>query len=122
MNRAIAANSDKIVPMRITNPHSPIAKYRAERGWSQMKLAHEASVSLPTIQRAEKGSQNITYGTAVKIATALGVSPDDIYEGDDAPGAAFTNTEPEWARANHEQMMAAIERVRVDLVALRAAK
>lgn len=55
---------------------------RAERkrvGWTQSELAQEAHVSLPTVQRAERGDDTVTRATAAALSDALGVGLDAIY-------------------------------------------
>lgn len=91
------ANSGKMLCMDATKQPSPLPRLRAERGWSQMKLAASAGVSLPTIQRLERGAPNMTLGPVVKVAHALGVDPAEIH-----PVAAMTSAPvemPEWFEA-----------------------
>lgn len=51
-----------------------IALKRHQVGLSQSKLAHEAGVSLPTIQNLEAGKGNPTLDVLEKVARALGES------------------------------------------------
>jgi transcriptional regulator with XRE-family HTH domain len=77
---------------------------RSERGWSQMKLATTAGVSLPTVQRAEAGTRNLTYASALKLARALHVDVADLMPGIELPGEVFTADAPRWADAQTESI------------------
>jgi transcriptional regulator with XRE-family HTH domain len=99
-----------------------VAALRIARGWSQMKLATEAGLSLPTVQRAEKGKRDMQYGTAMKLARALDVDPSDIAPYVDAPTGIFTNDAPAWAQAqderaerHHAELLARIDRLETAL-------
>jgi len=52
-----------------------IYRYRADKGWSQERLAFEAVLSRPVIGRAEQGRRS-TWITVSKIAKALGIGDD----------------------------------------------
>jgi transcriptional regulator with XRE-family HTH domain len=47
---------------------------REQRGRSQEALAHDAGVTLRTLQRIERSHANPTWSTVRRIARALGVS------------------------------------------------
>ena len=60
---------------------SRIRVLRAERRMSQTALAEIADVSPYTVGRAERGElETLKLETAKKIADALGVGVDDLYE------------------------------------------
>ena len=47
---------------------------REQRGRSQEALAHEAGLTLRTLQRIERAQSNPTWSTVRRLARALGVS------------------------------------------------
>jgi putative transcriptional regulator len=51
----------------------PLKELRLERGWSQVKLAQECQVSLPTIQNIEAEKANPTLDIISKILSSLGL-------------------------------------------------
>lgn len=54
---------------------------RLDRGMTQSQLATAAGVNIRQIQKMESGEiqpENITLGTALRLAKALGVEPDDL--------------------------------------------
>lgn len=53
---------------------------RARRDWSQEDLAREADVSPATIAKVETGRGSTRVRTLYKIATALGVDAEELYE------------------------------------------
>lgn len=56
-----------------------IRKYRQDKEMSQEALARAANLSLPTIVKIESGeTPNPSIDTVKKIATALGMSIDDL--------------------------------------------
>jgi len=56
-----------------------IKKLRNKKGWSQERLAREADISYQTLIKIEQGRiKNPKLQTLVKLATALGVSLDDL--------------------------------------------
>ena len=60
---------------------SNIKKLRAEKGYSLEKVARQADVSLSTVVKMEDGTnQNPTINSLWKIATALGVTVDDLLQ------------------------------------------
>lgn len=56
-----------------------IKTLRKAKGWTQEKLAQEAGVTFPTVNKAEKGRRMVELGTMNKIAAALGVSLARLY-------------------------------------------
>ena len=55
---------------------------RAQRGWSQERLADEAGVDRSYMSGIERGVRNASILTLARIAKALGVSPASILEKD----------------------------------------
>jgi uncharacterized Tic20 family protein len=53
---------------------------RNRKGFSQEQLAEQATLSLRTIQRIEKGTSIPRGDTLVKLTQALDVTPDDLLE------------------------------------------
>ena len=50
-----------------------LKQLRVDSGWSQVKLAHESGVSLPTIQNIEADKANPTIEVLEKLLKALGL-------------------------------------------------
>ena len=46
---------------------------RAERGWSQEHLAHEAGLNRTYLSAVERSEQNISVDNIAKLAAALGL-------------------------------------------------
>jgi len=60
---------------------SNVKKIRAEKGYSLEKVARLADLSLSTVVKIEDGTnQNPTINSLSHIATALGVSVDDLIQ------------------------------------------
>lgn len=55
---------------------------RQQKGWSQNKLSKITGVSQTTISAIENGERNKSYYTIKKIAAALGVTMDELGEGE----------------------------------------
>jgi transcriptional regulator with XRE-family HTH domain len=56
-----------------------LPKLRKKKGWSQEKLAREASISYNTLIKIERGGiKNPRLETLIKLAKALGVSLDKL--------------------------------------------
>ena len=55
-----------------------LAKLRAERGWSQEQLAHEAALTTSAYNRIESGTAAPGWSTVRRLAEALGVSLADL--------------------------------------------
>ena len=76
-----------------------------------MKLAATAGVSLPTIQRMERGERNMTLGPVVKVANALGVDPAEIHAIAAADVITLPIVMPDWFEEfarEHRARLAAI--------------
>lgn len=69
--------------LTVFSAHNPrimnIAKLRKAKGLNQTELAEMASVTQPTISRAEKGDDSVTLGNYKAIAAALGVPLSDLF-------------------------------------------
>ena len=50
-----------------------VQEIRRDLGWNQQKLADNADLDRTDITAVEHGKQNLTLGTIVKLADALGV-------------------------------------------------
>lgn len=53
---------------------------RTARGLTQEQLADKADVNQATISKIEKGSANVTLDMIQRLATALDVSPAELFE------------------------------------------
>lgn len=56
-----------------------LREIRKAKGMSQEQLAEAADVSQGTISKIERGEMNVTYDVIIKIATALGVPPVQLF-------------------------------------------
>lgn len=54
---------------------------RTARGWSQERLADEASLHWTFVGQVERGQRNITLSNMVKLAAGLGVSLAELVKG-----------------------------------------
>lgn len=54
---------------------SNLKRLRAERGWSQEQLAHEAGLHRTFVAHVERKMRNISIDNVERLARALGVSP-----------------------------------------------
>jgi transcriptional regulator with XRE-family HTH domain len=52
-----------------------LRRLRIKRGWTQEYLAEATGLDLSYAQRVERGQVNVTLGTLVTFADALGVPP-----------------------------------------------
>jgi len=52
-----------------------LKRLRAERGWSQEQLAHEAGLHRTFVAHVERKMRNISIDNIERLAVALGVSP-----------------------------------------------
>lgn len=58
-----------------------LRKFRKRKGWTQERLAREASISYHTLIKIERGDiKNPRLDTLIKIAKALGVSLDKLVD------------------------------------------
>jgi transcriptional regulator with XRE-family HTH domain len=58
---------------------------REQRGRSQEALAHDAGLTLRTLQRIERSQSNPTWSTVRRIARALGVSLGELADAIEEP-------------------------------------
>ena len=63
-----------------------LAKLRLSRGYSQQQLASAVGTSQSHIAKIEAGTVNVYWDTGVRLATALGVSLDELGRLMDARG------------------------------------
>lgn len=94
-------------------PHLELAKIRQSRGLSQPQLAVAASVGVSSVQRLEAGDPRVGFGVASKVAAALDVPVESFYDGDDLPAHLIPSSTqpPEWARVQHDEIMAALREI-----------
>ena len=60
-------------------PLKNLSRIRKDKGWSQEKLAQEARISYNTLIKIERnGIENPKIETVIKLATALGVTIDEL--------------------------------------------
>lgn len=91
-----------------------VRRLRKSLKWTQTDLARHAQLSLPTIQRVERGDETVTRTTMQSIAAALGVELADIYPFDaHAPSGA-----PAWFTQFAEQHANAMRDINEKLDAL----
>ena len=55
-----------------------VRRYREGQGWTQRQLATKASLSAGTVSRVERGLERPVLRTAQLLATALGVSAEQL--------------------------------------------
>jgi transcriptional regulator with XRE-family HTH domain len=58
-----------------------IKQLRAERGWSQEEFAEICGVHRTYMGHIERGEKNLSFGSMVRVANALGVSLSDLFKG-----------------------------------------
>jgi len=58
--------------------HSKLRELRLSRGLSQEELAHEAGIDRTYVSSCERGKRNIELLNIHRLATVLGVSPDQL--------------------------------------------
>jgi transcriptional regulator with XRE-family HTH domain len=58
-----------------------IRKLRSAKGWSQERLAEEAAIHRTYLGGIERGLRNPALKNLFKIAKALGVSMNELFEG-----------------------------------------
>lgn len=56
---------------------------RARRGWSQMKLAEKANLSLTVMGRIERAEVSTTIENIEKLASCFELMPKDLFNFDD---------------------------------------
>ena len=93
--------------------------HRKRLGWSQVRLAEEAGVSLETVARVERGITGASFEMIEKLGQVLGVRPAALFGGpsDVADDAAFDSLVQKLAGLDKAQLAWAAE-----LIALALAK
>ncbi len=64
-----------------------IGEAREHHGLTQAELAERLGIALRNLQRIERGEQNLTIQTIVKVANALGVPPSEFWKAPTRPPA-----------------------------------
>ncbi|MEU5975954.1 helix-turn-helix transcriptional regulator [Streptomyces sp. NPDC047315] len=59
-------------------PGANVAALRNARGWSQVKLARKANVSLSLLSKVEVGDRTLTHATAAALAKAMGLTVAEV--------------------------------------------
>ncbi|MGF1614295.1 MAG: helix-turn-helix transcriptional regulator [Gammaproteobacteria bacterium] len=81
---AVAAGEDELIPAdyvsRLLNGESPLRVYRDLRGLTQAGLAEKAGVNRVTVAEIETGRKQGSVATLRALASALGVTLDDLAE------------------------------------------
>lgn len=79
---ALASGEDELIPAqyadRILDGESPLRVYRDLRGLTQQRLAERSGVNRVQIADIEAGRKTGSVETVKKLATALGVTLDDL--------------------------------------------
>lgn len=57
-----------------------MAELRGARGWTQALLAERLKVTMRYVQAIELGQQNLSLGSLLKLARALGVEVPALFE------------------------------------------
>lgn len=63
-------------PIRVNN----LRHYRRALGYTQAELAERAEISFPYVQLLERGASDPTLSVARRVAAALGVPLDRVWE------------------------------------------
>jgi transcriptional regulator with XRE-family HTH domain len=58
-----------------------VRELRADRGFTQLRLAERSGISRPSIANVEAGRQNISLRQLCALAAALGVGVEEILAG-----------------------------------------
>jgi transcriptional regulator with XRE-family HTH domain len=61
---------------------------RLGRGWSRFDLAESADVSKDMIGRIERGGTGVRFPVLIKLSTALGIDPAELFAAPTSSGAA----------------------------------
>ncbi len=70
-----------------------VKRLRKAKGWSQTRLAVEASMSVSGISMIENGYRNLSTATLAKLAEALGVEVRDLFPLEQVPLPDFEEQE-----------------------------
>lgn len=84
--KKLAAGEEEAIPEefanRLIDGESPIRIYRELRGLSARELAEKTGISAAFLSEIENGKKEGGVSTLKKIAQALGVTIDDLVDGD----------------------------------------
>jgi transcriptional regulator with XRE-family HTH domain len=58
-----------------------IKELRSERGWSQEEFAEVCGVHRTYMGHIERGEKNLSFGSLVRVANALGISLSELFKG-----------------------------------------
>lgn len=78
VRRAAITLARRRLAARLKDDIGGLAALRLARGLSQKQLAEAVGTSQPHIARIENGRDNVLLATANQLATALGVSLEDV--------------------------------------------
>ena len=62
-----------------------LKRFRESKGWTQAEAAEHAGVPFRSYQNWESGGREPRLDALVRLATAFGVTPNDLLEGVGAP-------------------------------------
>lgn len=84
--RKLASGEEEVIPeafaVRLIDGENPIRVYRELRGLSARELADRTGISAAFLSEIENGKKEGGVSTLKKMAQALGVTIDDIVDGD----------------------------------------
>ena len=63
-----------------------LKRLRAERGWSQERVAHESDLHMSHVSKIERSEREPGVRTVAKLTIGLGISATDLFEGIDGRG------------------------------------
>lgn len=99
-----------------------IAARRKELEWDRKRLAEEAGVSYPYISQLETGYRNASYRQQVAIATALGVSLDELFAPEELRDQVQVSAvTPEVSAPNRSALSTAVARAVAEIESLPSA-
>ena len=56
-----------------------VRELRGQQGWTQEQLAESSKLTRGFIVAVEGGKQNVSMDVVVRLANALGISPEDLF-------------------------------------------
>jgi transcriptional regulator with XRE-family HTH domain len=71
-----------------------IRELRAARGWSQEDFAEVCGVHRTYVGHLERGEKNVSFGTLVRVAEALGVKLSELFKGIEDPSRTLEVATP----------------------------
>lgn len=69
----------------IRNVGRRVRELRLRRGWTQEEMAEKLNIALRNFQQMERGRQNLTLRTMVRLARLLGVRTIKLMEEPESP-------------------------------------